>query len=333
LSTPPACLIPGLETRVCALDASHIETRIVDPLGHNFDSWETTLSPNCSVEGSESRTCQRCAEIETRSIAIDPSAHSWGSWLVTTPAACLTDGLETRVCSHNALHIETRIVERGHNISWIVTNVIYPATSTGSCTVCDYIPVPRTTQIGDTGPAGGIIFHIDPTGFTVQGYSAGTGTTAHLNFDGYTAHYLEAAPENMATTLQWVSFWNNDLIPLLSQNETDQTDWAIGRGRMNTSIIIARGLTVTPPYTTPAASACIELTTGEKTDWFLPSRNELDALAQIRGQHGIPNTGPGGFRSSSQIDNNHAWVLALSNGDLAFSTKISSIDVRAVRAF
>jgi hypothetical protein len=185
--------------------------------------------------------------------------------------------------------------------------------------------------IGNRGPAGGIIFHINPAGFTVQGYSGGSG----LNFTGYTAHYFEAAPDNMATTLTWAT--NNELIPGLSQNSGDQTDWAIGRGRMNTAIIIAHGITFSPPYTTPAASACVALTTGGKTDWFLPSRNESNALAQIRGQYGIPNTGI--FWSSSQnvvfaaIPPGAAWNQSFANGSQGSGSKNGANVVRAVRAF
>ena len=43
--------------------------------------------------------------------------------------------------------------------------------------------------VGDTGPGGGIIFYVSIAGFTVTG----TGS--------FTAHYLEAAPVNIATTL------------------------------------------------------------------------------------------------------------------------------------
>ena len=133
----------------------------------------------------------------------------------------------------------------------------------------------------------------------------------------------------MATVLLLLWASGPFLIPLLSQNSTDQTDWAIGRGRMNTSIIIARGITST--YSTPAASACVALRTGEKTDWFLPSRNELHALSQIRGQHGIPNIGV--FWSSSQNLINLAWSRNFDNVSPGTSNKNGITNVRAVRAF
>jgi hypothetical protein len=168
-------------------------------------------------------------------------------------------------------------------------------------------------------------------GFIVQGYSGGSGATAHLSFDGYTAFYLEAAPANMATDLAWASNVN-DFIPGLSQNQTDQTDWAIGRGRMNTAIIIAHGIVQSYiPPATPAASACAEHATGGKTDWFLPSKDELATLEEISGQYGIPNSGD--FWSSSQLMSNFVWDQNFNSGIQGTSDKSNTYSVRAVRAF
>jgi hypothetical protein len=162
-------------------------------------------------------------------------------------------------------------------------------------------------------------------GFIVQGYSGGSGATAHLNFDGYIAYYLEAAPTNMALLI-----WGpEELILGLSQGSTDQIDWAIGRGRMNTAIIIAHEITF--PYGgTYAASACAALNIGGKTDWFLPSKNELNALAQIRGQYGIPNSGD--FWSSSQATIGDVWFQDFDNGVQDNGGKGLNL-VHAVRAF
>jgi hypothetical protein len=99
----------------------------------------------------------------------------------------------------------------------------------------------------------------------------------------------------------------------------------------NTAIIINRGITFIPSYTTPAASACEELDIGGKTDWFLPSINELIALAQFRGQYGIPDSG--WFWSSSQANSPFAWFLIFDSGFPGDSRKDGSGNVRAVRAF
>jgi hypothetical protein len=68
----------------------------------------------------------------------------------------------------------------------------------------------------------------------------------------------------------------------------------------------------------------------------LPSRNELNALAQIRGQYGIQNTGI--FWSSSQIFvlgmlTPGARGLNFVGGSQGSYAKYSDLHVRAVRAF
>ena len=189
-------------------------------------------------------------------------------------------------------------------------------------------------KIGDTGPGGGKIFYVADGGgsptrnpFTVQGYSGGSGTTAYLNFDSYTAYYLEAAPMNISGTQQWTTN-STDLILNLSQNPTNQTDWVIGRGRLNTAIIIARGTNFSPPYTTPAATACRNL---PGNDWFLPSKNELNELWLRRLAVGVPSSG--NFWSSSQVNNVEAWGQGFNTGDQSNGNKDYNWTVRAIRAF
>ena len=99
---------------------------------------------------------------------------------------------------------------------------------------------------------------------------------------------------------------------------------------MNTAIIIARG--ISESYTTPAANACWELNTGGKTDWFLPSKNELYTLVQIAGQYGFPNTGT--FRSSSQYNRFYAWIQYITNNYYQTAVeKNNEWNFYAIRAF
>jgi len=197
-----------------------------------------------------------------------------------------------------------------------------------SSLVCKRTGCDHQYALGDTGPAGGIIFYVAdgeesrPLGFTVQGYSGGP---AHLNFSTYIAYYLEAAPENISEKQAWENVYTNDLIPgFIMENPR-----VIGKGRLSTSIIIARG--IDQEYTTPAASSCFALETGDKNDWFLPSSDELNALKQIRGQYGIPNTGL--FWSSSQNTATSAVLHEFDDGGASGRGKWFGFDVRAVRAF
>jgi len=180
-------------------------------------------------------------------------------------------------------------------------------------------------SIGDIGPAGGIIFYVNTDGFTVHGYGV-DGDPGY--FETYTAHYLEAAPENISGTHTWASIVG--LIPELSQDSDDETDWIIGRGRMNTAIIINQ------TYTTPAVSACVDyrapMPNETFNDWFLPSRNELNEIWLSRNDSGINI--PGSSWSSSQTSNTGAWLHGLvGGGNWNSNMKTDPWNVRAIRAF
>jgi len=184
----------------------------------------------------------------------------------------------------------------------------------------------RPYEIGDTGPGGGTIFYRAPAGFNVQGYLEGVGATAYLNFNSYTAYYLETST-SWVTGPEWATgTGTNQIIPSLSQSPGDTTDWDVGRGRLNTAIIIAHGLD--NGYTTPIASACMAI----GADWFLLSKNELNALHDERIIIGITEA-----RSwtSSQVNAGEAWqqLTNTPNKSPEQSVKDSVSTARAIRAF
>ena len=112
VTTPATCAEEGVETRVCARDASHVETRAlaIDPEAHEWVETGRTQA-TCTSEGAIYYTCAHNPDHEkSEPIAIDPDAHAWGEWEVTTRATCAEEGVETRVCANDALHIETRAV-------------------------------------------------------------------------------------------------------------------------------------------------------------------------------------------------------------------------------
>ena len=59
----PGCTVPGVDTRTCTRDASHKETRSVDPLGHNAPASYVTTENN----GTYYKDCTRCrTRLETK---------------------------------------------------------------------------------------------------------------------------------------------------------------------------------------------------------------------------------------------------------------------------
>ena len=163
-----------------------------------------------------------------------------------------------------------------------------------------------TYQLGDTGPGGGKIFYVSAAGFT-------------MTDNNQVCHYLEAAPADMST-LAWASG---------SYTSTDitGTEEAIGTGRKNTALILATDALA------PAAKACKDLTTGGKTDWFLPSWDELDQLYENR--LSVGNTVTNAYWSSSQRNNSvsNAWHENFTYGGQGSQAKSNAILVRAIRAF
>ena len=138
-----------------------------------------------------------------------------------------------------------------------------------------------TYKIGDRGPAGGYIF-----------YDKG-------NSDGGW-RYLEVAKEDLSVT-DWRS---GDYVP------TGASDTAIGTGKANTSkIITVQG------QGTYAASACVAYSGGGFSDWFLPSKDELDALYKNLGKKGIGGFVSGLYLSSSDDPTyQYAWTEDFGSG-------------------
>ena len=164
-------------------------------------------------------------------------------------------------------------------------------------------------EIGDVGPGGGIIFYVSEEGF----YSYGPGT----------AHYLEAAPADMATTLEWES--GGGPFTFIGSTGT-----GIGSGNGNTNAILNK----VPTY--PAALACRNYNGGGLWDWFLPSKDELNELYKQRnlvgGDFGVV------YWSSSEGSSYDAWGQNFGGGYYGLGLqnqagKYNSCSVRAVRAF
>jgi len=161
----------------------------------------------------------------------------------------------------------------------------------------------NTYAIGDTGPAGGIVFY-DKASLT----------------GGW--RYLEAAPRDQSAGIQW---WNGSIISI-------STGTSIGIGKYNTdSIVAAQGAGI---Y---AASLCKNLSIGGYSDWFLPSKDELNLMYTNLKQAGLGGLGGGWFWTSSQYydsDNKvYACYQQFANGYQIYNSMSFSYSVRACRAF
>ena len=167
--------------------------------------------------------------------------------------------------------------------------------------------------IGATGEGGGKIIYHKHSGFKVTG--AGS----------FIAYYLEAAPVNQGTSLEWASdAWTSE--SHYYNTNIAGTGTAIGKGRANTAAILAVDANA------PAAKACNEYSNKGKSDWFLPSKDELNEMYKARTHLGISS---GIFWSSSQSSKEEAWMQYFSSGNQYETSKSDhlGINVRAVRYF
>ncbi len=155
--------------------------------------------------------------------------------------------------------------------------------------------------IGDTGPAGGKIF------YDKGAYS-----------DGW--RYLEAAPSDQSSGIQWYSQTSFDQIV---------TGTAIGTGAANTSAFVGALFMDPNAY---AATICDALSLGGYDDWFLPAKDELNQMYAQKDDIGIAS---GSYWSSSKAEGGGAAYLQnFENGSQSMAMMTSTTNrVRAVRAF
>jgi len=176
-------------------------------------------------------------------------------------------------------------------------------------------------RLGEAGPGGGIIFYRSDAGFTF--YQSDTDTT------GITAYYLEAAPNDNTSGVTWAS--DNSF-----ESVNFPTSPNIGQGKKNTVTILSSSYD-------PAAPAALasQGTKGSASDWFLPSRYELEALLTYWRGAGQPsdfNLTYDRFYWASSTNSNLKAHCLNSNGNTTDVTAdkyntSSAFYVRPIRAF
>lgn len=159
--------------------------------------------------------------------------------------------------------------------------------------------------MGETGPGGGIVFYVhsddDDNLFTSTGSDCET-----------TCKYLEAALTDQSTGIAWCS----------TDSALGTTATAIGTGMANTT-------TADGTCTSGAIQIAADYTNNGKTDWHLPSIDELNQLY-------IERVEVGGFSgsvywSSTEVGGINVSCKRFSNGNPSSRGKNGLILVRPVR--
>ncbi|MDR2158550.1 MAG: DUF1566 domain-containing protein [Treponema sp.] len=167
-------------------------------------------------------------------------------------------------------------------------------------------PVAPAYIAGDTGPAGGIVFYD-------KGNSSGG------------RRYLEAASRDAGS-----GSWANGY-------DVDGTKVEIGSGKQNTQLIINYMMEA---GNSPGGADVQAIPAGGYSDWFLPSKAELNLMYWNLKQQELGDSGNGKYWSSSDNTDDGLWVSAwaqrFSDGYQEGSmvhNKGNAYSVRAVRQF
>jgi predicted RNA-binding protein with TRAM domain/tRNA G37 N-methylase TrmD len=181
-----------------------------------------------------------------------------------------------------------------------LTSVTSASFTTGVATCADG----GACALGETGPGGGKVFYVAGTNFTSTGSDCGTA-----------CKYLEAALSDHSSTVAWCSNTSSSL---------GVTAQGIGSGMSNTT-------TADSTCTSGAIQVAADYTNNSKTDWHLPSKDELAQLYAERNR--FAGFSYDYYWSSSEYSAGAARTQNFLYGYLDWSGKTSALKVRPVRAF
>ena len=162
-------------------------------------------------------------------------------------------------------------------------------------------------DIGDEGPAGGIVYY--DRGYYMNGW-----------------RYLELAPKHT----EWEEkVWGG------RGREVGGLKTYIGAGEENTKKIVDTfGHREPNGWSTDyAAKLCADLEYGGYEDWFLPSKNEQEKIYENLVKRGIGNFSSTNYWRSSEKNEEMAWSINFDSGSDGSYYKDSTKCVRASRAF
>ncbi len=167
-------------------------------------------------------------------------------------------------------------------------------------------------KTGETGPAGGIIFYDCDADNTTDGGAGADG----LKSSDCGWRYLEAASADLTGTYEW----GND-------GSFGTTENGIGTGKSNTKILAEKGADY------QAANAVWGKTIDGYSDWFLPSKDELNLMYINLHQNKKGSFDSTWYWSSSEDKSSYAWTQNFDDGEQDYYPRNTGMSVRPIRAF
>jgi hypothetical protein len=172
-----------------------------------------------------------------------------------------------------------------------------------------------TKPVSDTSSAG-----VSTSDKAVAAFSIGQHFGGGIIFyiDNTKQHGLIAATSDQGTGIAWYN----------GQNKvTNATGTKVGTGNANTRKIV----NVQGKNGTYAALLCFNYKNGGFSDWYLPSKDELNLLYQQRNVVG--GLGATNYWSSSEVSKGTAWDQEFGGGFQFKDNKSFTLNVRAIRSF
>ena len=289
--------------------------------------------------------------VRTVSDITSAPSHRWAKGTVTTANTPTSIAIDVDALTNG--YYRVFVANSQGVLSAPATNIVTISVTRASTVVALTCAQGGVCAVGDTGPGGGTVFYYSATAFT------STGSTCNTD-----CHYLEAAPSDLSTKV-WATTdemcYNTDdsnngncqttsvYSGISAVRDSSRTaSSAIGRGMANTEGFAGRLAGYPSNSTNFAAGVAWAYTNNSKTDWFLPSRYELNELCkyarntgQASGSETICAGGSsptsrgfsdGRYWSSSERAATNAWSLYFNYGIEDFNLKNVTNYVRPVRA-